>query len=108
MASNFIPLNRDRSGDAAEPKAPASPFQPLGKPASPAGTKSPLGDPMAVAIALGLVPKSEPPKTSSPPSSGHGHQQMTPLVTARKEGDRITHLIVRCPCGTVTEIECQY
>ena len=65
---------------------------------------------MAFAAALGITAKPEvpPPASSAGAAHGHGHQQMTPVVTARKEGDRITHLIVRCPCGAVTEIECLY
>lgn len=107
MASGFVPLSRDR-GAGGETTTPGPTFKALGKTTPGTLTKSALGDPMAVAAALGLTSKSEAPKISVPPPSAHGHQQMTPVVTARKEGDRITHLIVRCPCGSVTEIECLY
>jgi hypothetical protein len=31
-----------------------------------------------------------------------------PKIEVKRSGGRITHIIVRCGCGEVTEIECEY
>ncbi len=39
----------------------------------------------------------------------HGdHSAATPSITLKRDGDRISHIIVRCTCGQVSELTCQY
>jgi hypothetical protein len=32
----------------------------------------------------------------------------TPLVTFRKEGDRVTQIHIECPCGQIVVLDCEY
>ena len=51
---------------------------------------------------------------ASPPAPGQSHKAGkcaatgTPDITLEKDGERITHIRIRCTCGQVTEIECAY
>ncbi|HTI70744.1 MAG TPA: hypothetical protein VMF06_12310 [Candidatus Limnocylindria bacterium] len=102
MASGFIPLFRDRTGQGGPGSTTAKPglnFRPFSPATAPSPTPIHYPEPVAIHPAVS-APSHGDPATST--------QTMTPVITARKQGDRITHLIVRCPCGCVTEIECVY
>jgi hypothetical protein len=92
-------------------------------PAMPAGSGAPVAAafrPLTGALAgKGMAPAENPmsamaspvavlPSTTDPAGSQHSHEQIGPIVTARRDGDKITHIIVRCACGAVTELECLY
>jgi hypothetical protein len=52
-----------------------------------------------------------PPESSSPtaPSSHAASVAGTePAVTLKRDGDRVTHIVVRCACGQVLELACEY
>ena len=57
-----------------------------------------------------LVPNAPVESTSSVdpavPAAHSGDTQ--PAVTLKRDGDRITHIVVRCACGQVTELACEY
>lgn len=36
------------------------------------------------------------------------HPAGNPQVTVKRDGDRITHIVVTCACGQVTELACEY
>lgn len=50
----------------------------------------------------------------SVPAGGPAHAAcgtavgMPPVVTLRREGDRVTGIHIRCSCGQVIELACQY
>ncbi|MGD1019063.1 MAG: hypothetical protein ABSA12_07060 [Verrucomicrobiia bacterium] len=51
--------------------------------------------------------------TGAPPSpSAAGpqpsHADSQPTITLKRDGDRITHIIVRCSCERVVELACEY
>lgn len=31
-----------------------------------------------------------------------------PAITLKRDGDRVSHIVVRCACGQVIELACQY
>ncbi|MGD0060206.1 MAG: hypothetical protein ABSD58_12390 [Verrucomicrobiia bacterium] len=37
-----------------------------------------------------------------------GHGAAAPAITLQRDGDRVSHIIVRCSCGQVIELACQY
>jgi hypothetical protein len=60
---------------------------------------------MAGAFAA-LVPKS----TTASPGCAHAANAETaqPIVTLKRDGDRVTHIHIQCACGQVVELECAY
>lgn len=50
------------------------------------------------------LPSVEPQPAEADPHTHAG----TPEISVEKDGDRITHIRVRCSCGLVTRIECGY
>jgi hypothetical protein len=54
---------------------------------------------------------AQPHPTSSPGSrtSGHGCSgAVTPIITFRREGERITQIRIECPCGQTVALDCEY
>jgi len=51
-----------------------------------------------------------PDESSSPggvaPGVHSGEAQ--PTVTLKRDGDRVTHIVVQCACGQVMELACEY
>jgi hypothetical protein len=88
MPSAFVPFLK--SGGKSAVTAPAI------------GTDS---APMSGAFAA-LVSKS----TVTTPTCAHlnGSAPAQPIVTLKKEGDRVTHIHIQCACGQVVELECAY
>lgn len=93
MAGDFLPLAVKRDAPDAEDSAfrvkvvpaasaPPAPFRPLATPAP-----------------------STPADHSHPPS---GTAAAAPVVTLRKEGDRVTGIRIQCSCGQVIDLACQY
>jgi len=79
MNDQFVPLI-PRGAKTIAPHGPAvQPFQPL----------HPAGAP------------------ASMPSAAHP-AAAAPEVTLKRDGDRVTHISVRCSCGEVVELACVY
>jgi len=55
-----------------------------------------------------IVPANIPASPLAPqPSAAHAsHPQ--PRVTLKRDGDRVTHIIVHCMCGQTIELACEY
>lgn len=80
---------------------PGSSFEPSGsldlQPTLPASTPEPIN---RVTEPAGIRDAAE--------SSSKLHVHRAPAVEVLKDGERVTHLIVRCGCGETVTIECQY
>jgi hypothetical protein len=50
--------------------------------------------------------ESSSPATPSAPAAYSAETQ--PVVTLKRDGDRVTHIVVRCTCGQVIELACEY
>ena len=52
------------------------------------------------------------PDESSSPASPATHAaypaETQPVITLKRDGDRVTHIVVRCTCGQVLELACDY
>lgn len=63
------------------------------------------------APAFQAVQPSSPPNPanagpdSAPPVPLHAHQ---PVLNLKRDGDRITEIEIRCGCGQVIRLECDY
>ena len=80
MAGAFVPLNLSTAASGPPPgpgQAPVAAF----RPARP----------------------SNSPLHSSGCEPGLGH----PLVTVRKDGDRVVAIHIQCPCGQVIDLDCE-
>ena len=87
MTSKFVPLL---------PTAPAS-----------AGPGRAVDSAMASAAFMALAPS---PASQLAGACAHAPVQSStkPIVTLRRDGDRVTHVRVECACGQVIELECAY
>jgi hypothetical protein len=56
----------------------------------------------ATAIAFHPLTQTPAPPPTGP--SGHGE----PTVTLERDGDRVARIKIRCPCGNVFELACDY
>jgi hypothetical protein len=83
MASNFVPL-QPAAMVPAKPEAAPTALKPAAPP--PANT--------------GFSPFNGPASCSA------GGAQ--PVITLKKEGDRITQIRVQCVCGQIIELACDY
>ena len=52
--------------------------------------------------APGVVPGARPESPGAP-----AHERL-PVVTLKRDGDRVTRIQVRCSCGEVVELDCVY
>ena len=85
--SPFIPLV-PRSNS---PAAPAS-----GTSQSPARNEGPSAfQPLSVSLA-------------APASGAPGPKSAKPLITLKREGERVTQIRIQCACGQVIELDCIY
>jgi len=86
MASNFIPL---QSVTPASQKRPAPPV-----PSTPASaTKDHAGAPGFTALCA-----------TGPALADTGQ----PVITLKKEGDRVVQIRVQCVCGQIIDLACDY
>lgn len=83
MNDQFIPLVPRGSKTMAQPEAAIQPFQSLHSATGPASAHAAA----QAATHAAAVP---------------------PEVTLKREGDRVTHISVRCSCGEVIELACAY
>ena len=87
MSSKFVPLL---------PTAPAS-----------AGPGRAVDSAVVSAAFMALSPSP-----ASQPAGACAHvpvqSSAKPIVTLRRDGDRVTHVRVECACGQVIELECAY
>jgi hypothetical protein len=51
---------------------------------------------------------TESSSTDSPAAHVPGSPESQPAVTLKRDGDRVTHIVVRCTCGQVMELACEY
>jgi len=97
MPSAFVPFLKS-GGKAAHPSG--------GQPVSQT-TDSAIGSGAFAA----LVPNgANPNPAQGNPTSGtapHNHDGK-PTISLQKDGDRVTHIRVKCACGEVVELECTY
>lgn len=42
------------------------------------------------------------------PHAGSKHSETKPEVTLQRDGDRVTQIRIRCGCGQVIELGCEY
>jgi hypothetical protein len=52
------------------------------------------------------APTAAQPIQAGAPHVGHG--SAAPAITLKRDGDRVSHIIVHCTCGQVSELTCQY
>jgi hypothetical protein len=83
MNDQFIPLVPRGAKMTAQPESAKLPFQSLHSPAAPASTHAAA-------------------QTAAHPAG------IAPEVTLKRDGDRVTHISVRCSCGEVLELACVY
>ena len=94
MTPDFIPLLPDLTQSSRITRAAGLPG---GATSQDAGFAPLLpGDPLA---SPALAPSDPPP--------AHAHGRL-PVVTLKRDGDRVTHIQVRCSCGEVVELDCAY
>ena len=111
MASPFVPLQRSvaasGSGTGSNPE-PSAKFRPLGAPQNAPGLPSASAKSEAAIMAALAAKFDLAAAATASNTAGQTHQQVGPVITAKKQGDVITHIVIRCSCGAVTEIECSY
>ena len=66
-------------------------------------TPSPASAPASGAGFESLHPVGTAP--GSPPPAAH---ERLPVVTFKRDGDRVTRIQVRCSCGEMVELDCVY
>jgi|ERR1041385_1072046 hypothetical protein len=92
MSNTFIPLIPN---PAPGPVAPDN-LVPLPAPRSPS-------DKFA-----GLAPNSTAPVPAPTAASPPPPQHAPPTVTFKRDGDRVTQIEIRCSCGEVIQLDCDY
>ncbi|HUI06947.1 MAG TPA: hypothetical protein VL486_08055 [Verrucomicrobiae bacterium] len=56
-----------------------------------------------------VVNASADPSSSASLATHAAHSaEDQPTVTLKRDGDRVTHIVVRCTCGQVMELACEY
>ena len=53
-------------------------------------------------------PPAESSSPTSPSPSASSSAETQPAVTLKRDGERVTHIVVRCTCGQVVELACEY
>lgn len=87
MATDFVPLLKDHPDANAPASATAAGFRPL--------VQAPQSRPN---------PEPAPsPEPGPPPTAPTG-----PTLTVQRAGERITQIQIRCTCGQVIELDCDY
>ena len=86
MAAEFVPFLASLSADSTasipgQPGSRQSPFTPLPRKSSP---------------------------TALPGSPADSAAHPAPTVTLKRDGDRVTQIQIRCPCGQLIELDCVY
>lgn len=73
---------------------------------APRGAASPSADSAAMSGAFAaLVPNANPASACVHAAT---ESSLKPVVTLKKDGDRVTHIHIQCACGQVVELECAY
>jgi len=57
---------------------------------------------------LVLLPPPESSADGTAPTHAGHSAETQPTVSLKRDGDRVTHIIVRCACGQVMELACEY
>ncbi len=57
---------------------------------------------------LVVTAPSDSSSPGSPPAHAADSAESQPVVTLKRDGDRVTHIVVRCACGQVVELACEY
>ena len=53
------------------------------------------------------APVPRPTRVEAVPAHAHAHDRL-PVVTLKRQDDKITRIQVRCSCGEVIELDCVY
>lgn len=111
MASDFQPLLPGSSRPGSVPGGRVSGAADAAGRFTPLGAGKTVNLPGAGLKSPGQTLSPQQPKTAGNPM-GAGHDQAAghkPAVTqVIRDGDRITHIEVRCSCGEVITLECGY
>ncbi len=88
---------------------PPSSFLPLGSRLAPVASEpGPGSSTLPFSLLGGLAPTAMMPGSEAHASSTEAPGHGTATLVVKRDGDRITHIEVRCGCGTVHRIECTY
>jgi hypothetical protein len=88
------------------PPKPTHAFVPLlATPPAPASVAGRPGDRMQFES---IVPVAESGSSVPPPVTAAPGQHPAPQVTFKKEGDRITQIVIRCSCDHPVVLDCVY
>ncbi len=90
-----MPLGFEPLSPSSLPRVSAAAGDPGGLMASPTPNAASHGLTLAAPASSAFVPITP-------------HAHATPTISVQKDGDRITHIIVRCTCGQVINLECGY
>ena len=62
----------------------------------------------SAAVSAAFVAMASAPAPPPAAACAHGTTQpsVKPTLTLQRDGDRVTHVRVECPCGQVIELEC--
>ena len=92
MPLDFIPLLPDTASSSRAVHAAALP-----------GGRAAQDGGFVALFPAGASAMSPPARTGPVPA----HERL-PVVTLRRDGDRVTRIQVRCSCGEVVELDCVY
>lgn len=81
MTTEFVPLLKDSPGGGSRPEAAVAAFSPLVQTPKPSPAQEPAG------------PSNAPPG---------------PTLSVQRHGERVTQIQIRCTCGQVIELDCDY
>lgn len=111
MPSEFQPLvpgaprGGSPTGRVAGAAESASRFTPLVPGAVAPGSTNPTARPAPPVVS----PIPARPASNQAPSASHAGADHKPAVTqVIRDGDRITHIEIRCGCGEIITVECGY
>ncbi len=101
MATNFVPLQPSGAAAGKPPSAPPTlkpvvPAKELPAPGGSAPTPAAPAPPTGFSLFTGPA--------GSTCTGGNGQ----PLITLKKDGERVVQIRVQCTCGQVIELACDY
>ena len=94
MSPEFIPLLPDTAPSSRITRAGTSP-----------ACDAPRDTGFAPLLPTGTSPTSRTAHAVAPTAPAH---ERLPIVTLKRDGDRVTRIQVRCSCGETVELDCVY
>jgi hypothetical protein len=67
-----------------------------------------MNKPFTPFLTAGAPSTSKASQSFQPTATHAPHAAAAPAITLKREGDSVTHITVRCSCGQVIELACQY